>query len=254
MKKGATTVGKSSLAVVRLHRHLKGFSLVCDNGDPSVVAHLYGLARTSDLEALLPAERIFGRDLTMEQALREIVNRAISLGYRVSVCGDRRREPVLRIWQPQEQRPEARVQIRLPAGRWAADAAVWEQHYPGLWVRLEDAFVGPGQRVAVECTSPAGILEGRVVVRKGAADVCLTVQPLAWHATVLSQAEEDADVKWWFDGLIRFGPAGGEANGTITARRFSTLMRRLALLVDRLQGEAGAAEVVDVVAAESAGC
>lgn len=227
------------VAVVRLRRHLKGFSLVRESGDRAVVARLYGLQRVSDLERLMPAARIFGHDLDMAAALRHVVVRAESLGYHVSVCGDRRREPVLRVWQQQEQQPEVRVRVSLPVGCWAAEKPAWEAYSPGLWARLEAAFGGAGPKVVVACTGTGG-LEGRIAFRKGAADVSLAVHPFIRRTGPAMSVCEEADLKQWFDGVLRLGPSGGQVRGSISARRFSTLMRRLGILVDRLCGEVGA--------------
>lgn len=226
---------------MRLRRHLKGFSLVCDGGARVVVAHLYGFLRASDLDRLTPPERIFGHELTMEQALQEVVARAERMGYRISICGDRRREPVLRVWWRQERRPGRNVRVSLPDGRWIADPVQWEQLYPGLWACLEDAFRGSGPRVAVKCTSPGGSVEGQVIFRISGADVFLIVHPISGGGQSGLPPHGTDDVRSWFDGLLTFGPAGGQASGAIRARRFTTLMRRLSMLVNRLAGEVGLA-------------
>lgn len=227
------------VAVLTVKRHLIGFSLELTKGDRGVLAALYGLQSAAELKRLKPAERILGRDQTLGELLDDLVDQARGFGYKVSICGDRKNRPVLRIWQQQEQAKEIQAAVVFDNALWSDDPAVWEAAAPGLFKQIDAAFRGTGPRVSITCSTAADHASGTVIVEKGQARVNLVVFPQLYSEEFEPSAEAD-DIGSWFSGCVGSGQAGAQVIGTVTARRLETLMRRLRGLAVRLQAEADA--------------
>lgn len=177
------------VAKAYISNSILGWMLIPANEESTlVVAKMYGHDTVEQYLAEKRSERGTMKDEPLEKFLSHVLEVAKDMGIGVSVCGNRKTRPVLRLWMPNPPTPVPFEEhsVDLKWSLWTIDRSEWESyHAANIYDRMEKAFLGAGPVVVVKTAPRKEIRCGEVIISKGKAD--------GWFATEWDEPETLAD-------------------------------------------------------------
>lgn len=240
---------------VNLMPSILGWRLIptCDTeNDLQILSDIYG----EDYSTMKTANKAFLRGESAEAAFAQFKMVAVERGLSVQACGSKH-HPTLRVWKPRATlvQPAEKTSVDLKWGLWAKSHDTWENYAPGLWSRMEEAFLGTTPALSITTAPKKEIRYGTVVISKGQADVEFYAMWDEAHCHVpesLTGSKYDEATnqihEWFANNHGFFGgdgesPIGAEIGTTVKSRKFANLMNKVsALEIDMREAEAAHSE------------
>ncbi len=213
----------------KLNNSLTGWVLVpLEDAAVPALERIYGLEPTGqNYHAMTPSHRSFLQGEPVSRAIEEIKKTAPDCGVRVSFCGDPD-SPTVQVWcDPPQPAPE-KISVDLKWSAWSGDESTWNDHAPGVWNRIQDAFTGKAGPVTINTSARKELRHGTVTIRKGRADGVFITE---WDepeslADTLNTTHDQAfrDTLPWSQHTME---PGCELYFDVKARKFPNFMQRI---------------------------
>ncbi|WP_156820670.1 hypothetical protein [Thioalkalivibrio thiocyanodenitrificans] len=238
---------KEPALVVRLEESIFGFELVYQRGNRDVLAEIYGHKDAETFEAEGEVKRYFGKDLSLSEALARATRITRKKGFRVSVCGSRERNPVLRVFAVAPDNPGEieDINVDLKWGLWLSLPGDWESYAPGVWGRMDKAFSGEGPAVRIRTAPRKEILYGDVIISRRKVSVDFLARWDSpddlvpdWVPQDKFEDFEEMIAEWFVEGTGYYeeytDPIGARVQETLTGRKWATMARKIDALQEQL--------------------
>lgn len=162
---------KIKVAQATINNSILGWMLVPrnDEGNP-IVAALYAMS-VEEWQKAPRGELATMKDKPLPEMLKHVLEIAEGMNFKISVCGNRKTRPVLRIWPPknEDHGPVIERDVDLKWACWSQDWNFWDEYGGNIWDEMKAAWAGTGPRVKISTGPRKEIRGGSVEISQGKA-------------------------------------------------------------------------------------